>query len=26
LTGYLGGLGRKAALLALERQVAGTPP
>jgi len=26
LTGYLGGLGRKAALLSLERRVAGTPP
>jgi methylated-DNA-[protein]-cysteine S-methyltransferase len=26
LTGYLGGLRRKAALLSLERQVAGTPP
>jgi methylated-DNA-[protein]-cysteine S-methyltransferase len=26
LTGYLGGLGRKAALLSLERHVAGTPP
>ena len=26
LTGYLGGLGRKVALLSLERRVAGTPP